>query len=127
MSITKSLVGNSSDPNIFGPPFWFVLHNGVNSYPKNPTPFVRDGMKQLLINLPLLVPCITCKEHFYHFLRRADLDKAVASKEDIFAFFVKIHNYVNIRYGKREVSLQEAKDMYGFDSPFGSAIRITYG
>lgn len=126
MNISSSIVGNSSDPSIFGPPFWFVLHNGIHSYPKSPTPFIRNSMKQLLMNLPLLVPCINCKEHFYDFLRHSNLDEAVMSRESLFAFFVRIHNYVNRRYGKPEMSLSDAKKLYGFDSVTGPTIRINY-
>lgn len=126
MNITTSLVGNTNEPDIFGPPFWFVLHNGIHSYPRRPTPYVKEGMKQLLINLPLIVPCLNCKEHFYDFLRKSNLDEAVSSRDALFTFFVNIHNYVNKRYGKREMSIQEAKRLYGFDQLNGSIMRITY-
>jgi len=126
MTISNSIVGNSHDPDIFGPPFWFVLHNAANSYPRRPTLWVCENMKQLLTTLPLLVPCINCKEHFYDFLKTVDLNKVVSSKENLFAFFVDTHNYVNKRYGKKEMSLEAAKELYGFDKPTGSNIRITY-
>lgn len=126
MNITTSLVGTSSAPEIFGPPFWFVLHNGIHSYPRNPTPFVREGMKQLLSTLYLLVPCITCKEHLYTFIQTANLDNAVSSKDALFSFFVDIHNYVNRRYGKKEMNIYDAKKLYGFDTVNGPIMRITY-
>lgn len=126
MTVSSSFVGKSSDPNIFGPPFWFVLHNAANSYPNQPTQWIREGMKQLLINLPLLVPCINCKEHFYNLLRTTNLNTVVSSKENLFAFFVETHNYVNRRYGKSEMTVNEAKELYGFDTPAGTNMRITY-
>ena len=127
MFISKSIQGSSHDPDIFGPPFWFTLHNGITTYPINPTPFVQNGMKQLLLNLPLIVPCLTCKEHFYTFLRNADLDQATSSRENLFSFFVDIHNYVNKRYNKPMMSLEEAKIIYGYNKPgIGSNVRIVY-
>lgn len=126
MTISSSIVGSSSDPNVFGPPFWFVLHNAAVTYPVTPTPYVKNGMIQLLTNLPLIVPCIYCREHFYTFLTHANLSAAVESKESLFGFFVTIHNYVNKRYGKNEISLIDAKRLYGFDNPKGSTVRITY-
>jgi hypothetical protein len=84
-------------------------------------------MKQLLSTLPLLVPCVSCKEHFYSFIRQTDLDKVVSSRESLFEYFVNVHNYVNRRYGKPEMSIAQAKKLYGFDKPgVGSSIRITY-
>jgi hypothetical protein len=126
LTVSSSLVGNSTDPEIFGPPLWFVFHNAANTYPRRPTPYIREGMKQLLINLPLIVPCIKCKEHFHDFLQTTNLDEVVSSKENVFVFFVKVHNYVNRRYGKREMSVPEAKELYGFDNPTGINMRITY-
>jgi hypothetical protein len=85
-------------------------------------------MKLLLQNISLLVPCTTCKEHFYTYLNSINLDNVVESRENLFAFFVNVHNYVNRRYRKPEMSLEEAKALYGFDRPnVGSMIRITYG
>jgi hypothetical protein len=127
MSITHSVVGSSTSPDVFGSAMWFTLHNGVLSYPQNPTEFVREGMKQLLTNLPLLVPCLNCKEHFYTFIKTSNLMDAVSSREKLFKFIVDIHNYVNRRYGKRVYTLDEAKRFYGFNDPMkGSSVRITY-
>ena len=126
MTISRSIIGHSTDPDIFGPSFWFTLHNGAVVYPKNPNELHRTGMKQLLFNLPLLVPCINCKEHFHAFLRDANLDDAVSSRDKLFKFFVDIHNYVNKRYSKPIISIEDAKILYGFDNPNGSDIRISY-
>lgn len=124
MTVANSSHAYTTDPEIFGPPFWFVLHNAAVNYPNNPTLPIRTGMKHILINLPIMVPCINCKEHFYTFLKNSNLDDAVSSKSKLFEFFWKIHNYVNRRYNKQEMSLEEAKRLYGFDAP--ATVRITY-
>lgn len=117
MNVDTSMVGYTNDPVIFGPSFWFTLHNGAVSYPENPSAYVKAGMIQLIRNLPLLIPCKTpCREHFYDYVNRSDLNSAVASRENLFRFFVNIHNIVNSRYGKEIVTLAEAKEMYGFDT-----------
>jgi hypothetical protein len=128
MKITSVTKGSSYDPDAFGPPFWFTIHNSATTYPVNPTPIIRDSMKCLLQNLPLLVPCVSCKEHFYTYLNSINLDNVVESKENLFSFTVNVHNYVNRRYKKPEMSLNDAKKLYGFNNPeTGSSIRITYG
>ncbi|MGL4356644.1 MAG: FAD-linked sulfhydryl oxidase [Aeromonas popoffii] len=127
MKISYSEIGSTTQPAIFGPAMWFTFHNGAVLYPKHPHPCTKYGMKQLLINMPLMIPCLNCKEHFYNFIRNADLDKAVSSRDELFKFWVDVHNYVNGRYGKPIVSLEEAKQLYGFYKPeVGSRIRITY-
>jgi hypothetical protein len=84
-------------------------------------------MKKLISTMPLLIPCVVCKEHFFSFLETANLDNATASRENLFEFFVSAHNSVNRRLRKPEMSLSDAKKMYGFDKPgVGSMIRITY-
>lgn len=127
MRVSYTEVGNSVDPNVFGPPMWFTFHNGATLYPKRPTDYVKSGMKQFIANVPLVIPCLTCREHMYDLLSRTDLDAVVASRESLFRFWVEAHNYVNRRYGKRLMSLAEAKALYGYDRPgVGSIIRISY-
>lgn len=127
MNVTYSMVGTSVDPNVFGPAMWFTFHNGAVLYPKRPTDYVKNGMKQFIANVPLIIPCLGCKEHFYDLLTHTDLDAVVSSRDALFKFWVDAHNYVNKRYGKRQMSLGEAKALYGFEKPgFGTPIRITY-
>jgi|SRR5580704_13348992 hypothetical protein len=126
MNASYSLTGSSDDPTVFGPSMWFTFHNGARAYPKNPTEFIKSGMKQLISNIPLIMPCVSCKEHFYAFLKSIDLDWAVASRDNLFEFWVNAHNYVNDRYGKRLISLDEAKQYYGFNNPNGSMMRLVY-
>ena len=126
MKITNSEIGYSNEPGIFGPALWFSLHNSAITYPRNPNNFIRNGMKQFLQSLSFIIPCYTCKEHCSNFVNASNLDLIVSSRDNLFKFFVDLHNYVNIRTGKKQLTLDEAKDLYGFDSPNGSKIRINY-
>jgi hypothetical protein len=127
VNVSTTTTGSSYEPEAFGPAFWFTLHNSSTAYPNKPTIFVQTGMKSLIENMHLLIPCVTCKEHFFSFLKGSDLDEATSSRESLFSFFVKVHNYVNKRHKKPELSLSDAKKMYGFDKPgIGTTIRITY-
>lgn len=124
-NVDRTRVGHNRDPELFGPSFWFTLHNGAATYPNAPTSWIRQSTKQLLISLPILIPCINCREHFFNFVRASNLDAAVSSRENLFAYFVNAHNYVNSRYGKPVISLADAKKMYGFDT--GQVlVRINY-
>lgn len=128
MKITTSTHGSSYDPDAFGPAFWFTLHNAATTYPNRPTNVIQQSMKQLLINLPLLVPCVVCKEHFYYFIKNSNLESVTQSRENLFKYFVDVHNYVNKRHNKPEMTLFDAKNIYGYNKPgIGSSIRITYG
>lgn len=127
MDITTTLMGNSSDPDIFGPPFWFVLHNAAVGYYENPTATARNMMKSFLYSIPVLIPCTQCKEHAYDYLRNQDLDHAVASRGNLFKFMVNFHNCVNEKTGLVTMTLEEAKSLYGFyNYGQGGAMKITY-
>lgn len=126
MTVSSQLVGSSFDPSVFGPALWFVLHNAAASYPDFPDAEVRQGMKQLLQSLPLLIPCRACRLHFYDYLHQSNLVAVVSSKYNLFEFFVRVHNHVNVRTGKKEMSLQQAMALYGYDSPTGGVVSISY-
>jgi hypothetical protein len=117
---------NASSPEIFGPALWFILHNASVFYPDRPSRFAKVSMKNLILNLHILIPCQSCKEHYYNFIKKVDLDKVVVSRENLFTFFVGLHNYVNFRLGKREMTIEEAKKTYGFSEPGKTTVFINY-
>jgi hypothetical protein len=117
---------SSYNPNVFGPAFWFTLHNASTAYPDVPTDIVKKGMISLIENLALIVPCTTCREHFHNYISMSNLKYVVESKESLFEFFVNAHNYVNYRISKPVVSVEDAKQIYGFNSTNGATVKITY-
>jgi hypothetical protein len=40
------------------------------------------------------------------------MDDIVSGRENLFKFFWEFHNYVNKRYNKPQITLEEAKSMY---------------
>ena len=126
MQVTTS-EGSSFDADIFGPSFWFTLHNGAAAYPEYPNYVAQQTMMHFLLGIPMMIPCTQCREHAYTYIRDgADLNSVVKSKKSLFEYMTMFHNYVNNRYGKRMMTLQDAKEKYGFYNAKGSRIRITY-
>ena len=103
-----------SSPQIFGPPLWFSLHNGAAHYPDNPSPIARMQMKNVILGLPVLIPCKNCQNHATsHIEKHYDqLDDICSSKDKLFKFFVDFHNYVNKRYNKPIMSYEDAYKLY---------------
>lgn len=101
-------------PEVFGPPLWFSLHNASVYYPENASPAHAERMKNIIVGLPVLIPCETCKEHATNYIEtnKHTLMDVCKSKEKLFKFFVDFHNYVNERLGKRKWSYEEARVMY---------------
>jgi hypothetical protein len=102
------------DPSVFGPPLWFSLHNASAYYPENAPPAHAERMKNIIIGLPVLLPCETCKEHATVYIEnnKHKLSEICKTKKDVFRFFVDFHNYVNERLGKKIVTFEEAYALY---------------
>lgn len=127
MVITRTEVGGSFDPEIFGPPFWFTLHNAAVGYYDNPTSISQTMMMNVLTSLPIIIPCKKCKEHAYTYLQGQDINHAVKSRRNLFNFLVGFHNYCNERGGKPIMTLSEAEEMYGYHKRgSGGSIKIIY-
>lgn len=104
---------NPGDPQVWGPAFWFSLHNGATRYPVNATPLWRERMKSFIVGIPVMVPCEKCADHATAYIEsRSDLDEVVKNKDSLFNFFVDFHNFVNVRLGKPEIPLEAAIKMY---------------
>ena len=54
---------NSGNPEVWGPAFWFSLHNGALRYPVNAAPLWRQRMKHFILGIPVMVPCEKCSDH----------------------------------------------------------------
>jgi len=104
----------TSSPQVFGPPMWFTLHNAAAYYPENASPITKERMKNVILGLPVLIPCAKCKEHATSYIEKHynDLDKICSGRDSLFKFFVDFHNYVNQRYSKRIFTYEEAMKLY---------------
>jgi hypothetical protein len=105
---------NTGDPNVWGPSFWFTLHNGASRYPKNASDMYKERAKGFILGIPVMIPCDECAVHATAYIEsiRHNLDVIVSCRKNLFNFFVDFHNYVNKRYGKPEMSYEDAEKMY---------------
>ena len=85
-------------PSKWGPHFWMTLHIACLGCqdPKVLTDFV-EGYKEI-------IPCLSCREHFEQVL----VENPVPEADDLFKWSVDVHNIVNKRLGKPEVSYEAA-------------------
>jgi hypothetical protein len=100
------------DPEIFGPPLWFTLHNAAAHYNTNPSKEEQDMMKIFLISLPGLIPCLKCNQHTMKYLQTSDLNKAVKNKNNLIKFMLDFHNSVNQRLNKPLWTLKQVLEKY---------------
>ncbi len=112
LHVSETTVENFSDPNIWGPAFWFTIHNGANHYPENASPIVAERMKGFLLGLPEMIPCRNCQVHARAHLEGSDLDEVCSGRASLFKFLVDFHNYVNKRYNKPVMAVEDAIALY---------------
>lgn len=116
LTMTKEKgIYNLESPQVFGPPLWFVIHNAAIHYPiENPSPETKSRMKNFLLSLPVLVPCVRCKEHCIANIERYKdkIDDILNSRKKLFEFTVDFHNKVNSATGKSQLSYEEAYNIY---------------
>ena len=105
---------NTMNPEVWGPAFWFSLHNGALRYPINASPLWAERMKQFILGIPVMVPCVNCSEHATaHIETNADnLDTIVSGRANLFKFFWEFHNFINVRLNKPTMTLEEAYKLY---------------
>ena len=117
MKTDTKFVYNLEDPQVWGPSFWFTLHNGSLHYPKNPTNYIKNIMKYRILAIPYELPCENCKQHAQAYIQSRNIDNVVKTRTNLFNFYVDFHNEVNKRYGKKIVSYDEAEKIWsGKDS-----------
>lgn len=104
---------NSGNPEVWGPAFWFSLHNGSLRYPENPSPLWKERMKYFILGIPVMLPCEKCADHATSYIEsHKNLDSVVKDKDSLFSFFCEFHNFVNKRLNKKEFPVSEAYKLY---------------
>jgi len=107
---------NTGVPAVWGPAFWFTVHNGASKYPKNASPIFIEKMKNFINGLPVMLPCEVCQMHATNHIESVKnkglLDEICSGKEKLFEFFVDFHNYVNKRHNKASMSYKDAWKLY---------------
>jgi len=106
--------GFNLDLDLWGRPFWQVMHSVTFRYPVEPTDEHKQRIIMLFSSLPTFLPCGTCSVHFYQTLRETHpLDEAaVSSRDSLSRWMVDVHNAVNQRLGKATVDYDRVAHFY---------------
>lgn len=85
-------------PSTWGPHFWSTLHIaclGCQDY---------KALAEFVEGYVYIIPCLSCRQHFEQVL----VENPVPETGDFFQWSVDVHNIVNKRLGKPEVSYDDA-------------------
>mgnify|MGYP003344514394 CR=1 FL=1 len=110
----ETIHNNLAEPKVWGPAFWFTLHNSAYHYPNMASPIVVLQTKNFIKGIPNMLPCPSCSIHARKYItdREDKLNKITSTKKELFKFFVDFHNAVNVRTGKPEMELVDVYKMY---------------
>lgn len=105
------------NPKKWGKHFWKTIHYITFSAPDLPSTEYKNNLLNLLVSLKFLLPCENCRHHYAENLRKFPLtDEILSSKEKLIKWGVDLHNEVNLRTGKKIITIEEAKQIYLYDN-----------
>lgn len=105
---------HNEDPKVWGPRYWYTLHNSSLGYPESASDVVKERMKGYILGLPVTLRCESCREHATAHIEsiKHNLDHICSGRDNLFKFYVDFHNIVNRRHKKSEMSYEDAYRLY---------------
>jgi hypothetical protein len=100
------------DSIVWGPHYWFFLHTVSESYPLSPNQVTKRKYYDLIQNFPLFIPDTEMGNVFSELLDKYPVSPYLDSSESFFRWVHFIHNKLNIKLGKIEITLPTALDTY---------------
>ena len=98
--------------NIWGPSAWRLIHSMAFTYPREPNLIDKQRYKSLFESLSYTLPCVNCQYNYQKELLHFDLDIALRSREHLSRWAFNLHNSVNKRLNKKEMSYEEVRELY---------------
>jgi hypothetical protein len=100
-------------PEVWGRHLWYSIHFIALDYPDAPTAEQMEQYQVFFENLGSVLPCYKCSQNYKRHLQEMPLTAhALASKDNLFAWTVALHNIVNKETGKAEWKIDQAKRFY---------------
>ena len=102
----------------WGPTYWSYIHMITLNYPNKPTKKERDKHFFMVRNFIDTLPCPTCRNEMNNIINDNNLRNSLGSKEKFMKYFWNIHNKVNKRLNKPQLSLKKFKKLYSSQTSF---------
>jgi len=95
------------DPKIWGPHYWFFLHTIAMSYPIHPNAVTKKKYYDFVQNIPLFIPVESMAGEFSKLLDQYPVQPYLDNKESFIRWMWFIHNKINKKLEKPEISLND--------------------
>jgi hypothetical protein len=104
---------NPIGPRYWGKYGWPFLHYLTFSYPEKATVEQQAVTRLFFLSVGELLPCPACSKHFLEAITSDyPVSKALEGQESLSRWLVNVHNFVNRRLGKPEMTYEQAKLLY---------------
>ena len=100
------------DPTVWGPSYWFFLHNVAFNYPKHPTTIQKKIHYRLVHNFHEFLPNKSMGTIFIKLLEKYPVTPYLDNQKDFIKWMHFIHNKINVRLDKPTFTLQEHYDKF---------------
>lgn len=102
------------DPTIWGKHMWTTIHFIALGFPQKPSDEQKTIFKSFFENLYKVLPCNSCSEHLKNTIMNELPLYAnnLSSNTELFKWTVELHNIVNKRLKKPQISFKEAENIY---------------
>ena len=100
------------DPAVWGPHYWFVLFSMAVTYPERPNDVTIKKYYDFIQNLPLFLPNHQMGSAFSELLDKYPVSPYLDKRESFIKWVHFLHNQINLRLNRDEVSLQDAVNAY---------------
>lgn len=103
---------STTNPNVWGPHYWFFLHTISYNYPNNPNQVLKRKYYDLIMNFPVFIPDNESRKTFLLLLDKYPISPYLDNSTDFQKWVHFIHNKVNERLQKPEISRKDAYMKY---------------
>lgn len=100
------------DPKIWGPHQWFMMHIISFTYPEEPSPYDKRVYNDYFASLKNVLPCDACKKHYNTYFMQHPIGPHLDRRKDLIQWVIDIHNFVNKKTGKQELTYDEVMYIY---------------
>jgi hypothetical protein len=100
------------DSEVWGPHYWFFLHTVAESYPMHPNDITKRKYYDLIQNMPLFIPDSEMGDKFSKMLEKYPVSPYLDNRDSFVRWVHFIHNKINMKLGKVELSLPMALETY---------------
>lgn len=95
------------NPKVWGPPMWFFLNTIAMNYPHHPNAVTKKKYYEFIQNLPLFIPVEYMSGEFSKLIDQYPIQPYLDNKESFIRWVWFIHNKINQKLEKPEITLNE--------------------